>query len=1165
MVSLFHPVGLSKTVMEILFAHQKAVAAKNHKILLEQARQHLSAAEDACQHTGKVNLDVARAIVDVFEKISLCWASVPKHARPWCKGMMAYFVSPEDAEKDFSSLVGFDDDVEVVNACLKYAGKGDLCIDLDTVSVCVAKPSGHSVTQLAGKTYPAKSSAKRSTIAPGQRVLCRDAEWLVTRVDITEHKQNSKTGEAEFHHAVHCVGVDDLVRGHEAIFLTQLDELVPVDPTKTRLIKDLSNGYKLSKLFLGAQLRQLPATGVEPDLKGLGVFKAMKFQQEVVARALQQLRPRLLLADAVGLGKTIQVGMILTELMRRGRANRILVLAKKSMLTQFQAELWNRFTIPLVRLDSAGIAKLRLRIPANKNPFEVYHRVIVSIDTLKNVGRYEHFLKETRWDVVIIDEAHNVAGASVPERNLSYRLARQLSRRADSVLLTTATPHNGKRETFGRLISLLDPSVIPDPQFKEYSVDDIKNFYVMRFKEDVREDAGDMLTERRVISPDQTTAEATQEEEDVYRILAELRTKAKELTAGDETTTAKGMGWHHHAMVQYVLYKLFLSSSEACLETVEKRLGVIKSNGFVQLEDERHYLQGLRSSLRKQSIAKSSRYHLFRRQLAAIGWTGKKDSPRVLVFTESPRTLKALAAALAKDFGFAYSETFDRQPEQILATLRGATPDIHLMKIVEAFATGSAPVRMMLATDVASEGINLHHECHHIIHYDLPWSIITLVQRNGRIDRLGQKKTPELRYLMVNTRQGILQGDATIFERLVTKVEEINRLRQSGESVLQLYDPKAEEEYIAQSGVLAANINVFDFMPNLQGSEASAMEGMLRMGNQAGHDEYLSFLLGEDSQKTEEALRNPATPPAQKETRIRLFSDRDFFLNGYEFLTGKRPEEHGSLFKVAAGKGLKRRMGAPGNHNNVIFGATAIPTEAWPENGEFWLTDDPDQVSKAITAARNTSGYWAKELLCSETHPIMQWVTQRLVMQVRRGEAPYIISSNFEHGELCFCFVGQASSVAGTPLLIDAHGISIREEGKISHFGLRDILKRANFENMVNTGAEPDLGAAELLIHTAVNESIGRMKTLLTKREEELRPLLLKEERRLRAWSEKRRELLEAQIAGLGESSSRARRCRQMLTEMDEYLKDRGQNWRDTHFIASQTPSTQLLLVIGGR
>ncbi len=285
---------------------------------------------------------------------------------------------------------------------------------------------------------------------PGARILCRDAEWLITRVDAFDDADAF---------AIHCVGADDLVRGHQSVFLSKLDDIEPVDPAKTRLIKDESNGYKLSKLFLEAQLRQVPATGIEPDLDGMGVFRRMDFQEETVRRALGQLRPRLLLADAVGLGKTIQVGMILAELLRRGRANRILVLAKKSMLTQFQAELWNRFNIPLVRLDSAGIARVRLRIPGNKNPFEVFHRVIISIDTLKNVARYEHFLKNTRWDVVIIDEAHNVAGASIPERHLSYRLARLLARRTDSMLLTTATPHNGKKETFGRLISLLDPSV----------------------------------------------------------------------------------------------------------------------------------------------------------------------------------------------------------------------------------------------------------------------------------------------------------------------------------------------------------------------------------------------------------------------------------------------------------------------------------------------------------------------------------------------------------------------------------------------------------------------------------------------------------------------------------------------------------------------------------
>lgn len=161
--------------------------------------------------------------------------------------------------------------------------------------------------------------------------------------------------------------------------------------------------------------------------------------------------------------------------------------------------LWNRFALPLVRLDSVGLAKLQLKIPASKNPFEVYQRIIMSIDMLKDIGCYSHFLENTRWDVVVIDEAHNVSGGSNPEKHLSFRLARRLARRSNSLLLTTATPHNGKRETFGRLINLLDPSVIPDPKLRDYQAEDIKSFFLMRFKEDIKADAGKNFAVRQVV------------------------------------------------------------------------------------------------------------------------------------------------------------------------------------------------------------------------------------------------------------------------------------------------------------------------------------------------------------------------------------------------------------------------------------------------------------------------------------------------------------------------------------------------------------------------------------------------------------------------------------------------------------------------------------------
>ena len=123
----------------------------------------------------------------------------------------------------------------------------------------------------------------QAAITPGIRILCRDAEWLVTRVDESDY--------ANGHFAVHCVGADDLVRGHQAMFLTQLDRIEVVDPRQTRLAADASHGYRLAKLFLEAQLRQMPATGIEPDLTGMGVFKPMQLREETVRRALLQLRP----------------------------------------------------------------------------------------------------------------------------------------------------------------------------------------------------------------------------------------------------------------------------------------------------------------------------------------------------------------------------------------------------------------------------------------------------------------------------------------------------------------------------------------------------------------------------------------------------------------------------------------------------------------------------------------------------------------------------------------------------------------------------------------------------------------------------------------------------------------------------------------------------------
>jgi len=165
--------------------------------------------------------------------------------------------------------------------------------------------------------------------------------------------------------------------------------------------------------------------------------------------------------------------------------------------------------------------------------------------------------------VVIIDAAHNIAGASVPERHLSYRLARLLARRTDSLLLTTATPHNGRRETFGRLIALLDPSAIPDPHLREYMARDIKPFFLMRFKEDIRADAAGMLADRQVVPLLETTAAATPKEEMVYEALGDIRQAVLKALQHDSHTQ---QAWQHHTLVQYGLYNMsaITSSTMTC-------------------------------------------------------------------------------------------------------------------------------------------------------------------------------------------------------------------------------------------------------------------------------------------------------------------------------------------------------------------------------------------------------------------------------------------------------------------------------------------------------------------------------------------------------------------------------------------------------------------------
>jgi len=193
--------------------------------------------------------------------------------------------------------------------------------------------------------------------APGARALIRDEEWIVQHADVHAHGGWQ----------LNCIGVSETVRNRRALFLSQLEDVTLIDPAKTQLEFDDSPQFLASRLYIEARLRQ---SAVQNDAVVLGhkaVMDTLPFQLVPAHQVLHQLRPRLLVADTVGLGKTLEAGILTAELARRGRARRILVVTTKSMMRQFQQEFWNRFTIALTRLDSAGIQRIRRDIPANHN------------------------------------------------------------------------------------------------------------------------------------------------------------------------------------------------------------------------------------------------------------------------------------------------------------------------------------------------------------------------------------------------------------------------------------------------------------------------------------------------------------------------------------------------------------------------------------------------------------------------------------------------------------------------------------------------------------------------------------------------------------------------------------------------------------------------------
>jgi len=610
-----------------------------------------------------------------------------------------------------------------------------------------------------------------AVLAPGARIECRSAEWLVRSLGRSSDGQQ----------VVDVVGVSPFLRKKEARFLVEVERAAGsfkvLQPEDTALVPYPSPRYRDSLLFLEAHLRRSVPTDNALVVGHRAAMDTLPYQLEPAAKALAMPRQRLLIADAVGLGKTLECGILCSELIRRGRGRRLLVVTTKSMLVQFQKEFWSRFSIPLVRLDSVGIQRIREQIPTNQNPFHYYDKAIVSVDTLKNDREYSFYLDNASWDIIVIDECQNVAErAQGAQKSQRARLAERLATRSETLILLSATPHDGKPESFASLMNMLDPTAIADPS--KYTKEYIKDLYVRRFRKDVIADLRNSVKERDTADVE---CMASEREERVFGLL-------KDLKLPDSDAKAKA-----GQLFKTTLAKSLLSSPMAALETVRNRLKRLDAAAAAgsPAEADSAALQELEPLLAAIGPADFSKYqHLLQLIRSDWGWSGKNPRDRIVLFTGRRETQRFLVEHLAGDLGL---------PQGAVVGLDGAMPDVDQTRVVEQFAQEREAVRILVATEVASEGLNLHYLSHRLVHVDIPWSLMTLQQRNGRIDRYGQPEQPQIRYLLSCSRSEGM-GDAEKVLRLLKRKDEQAQQNIGDPAVfLGVYDAVGEEEEISRA------------------------------------------------------------------------------------------------------------------------------------------------------------------------------------------------------------------------------------------------------------------------------------------------------------------------------------------------------------------------------
>lgn len=679
----------------------------------------------------------------------------------------------------------------------------------------------------------------------GQTVRWRGTRWRVL-------------GEEEGGY-LRLVGVDSAFKDVELSPLLALerDEILPDElplPPLDVASSDRGRWRALHRAFLTTM------AGGREQLMGLdwGAVAVEPYQLVPLLRVARTLRPRLLIADDTGLGKTAEAGVILRWLAQRHQAGRVLIVTRASPEPErWQREMWTKFGFRFDILRSgADFNDRRLRNPTT-NVFSQQRHLIVSMTLAARQALHDELRQcPTPFDVVIVDEAAHLAVRGNRTKQLS-RLGRTLSASCEggALLLLTATPHDGKTESFLSLLRLLEPFVEVEPG--EVPVDVASRLVVRRLKPEVVLAGG-----RRFLEPEihivSTLRDASPEE----RALDGPLDAYLDWLAGEEQLHQQA-GARQKAMgcqfLSTILRKRTGSSVAALRATLRRRLGMPPAAEdsddvvpFVDSDDsdpedaeldpgeaaetpppelndrEAELARALLDTAAMVPIGRDAKLHALVRLLRA-NQSAPSDHQdhdggdplaadaqplKVVVFTEYRDTLRAAARRLQAE-GISF------------VTFHGATPDPDRQQAIDSFLHDPT-IRVFLATDAASEGINLQHAAHQLIHLDVPWNPNRYAQRNGRIDRYGQGRTPHIWCLVAadaSTAQG--RPESRALEIVIDKLQKIARELGSVGAVLPGYTAGSFRNLLRQARANTPE-QVADFLDTPE--QRTVAEDLSRLG-----------------------------------------------------------------------------------------------------------------------------------------------------------------------------------------------------------------------------------------------------------------------------------------------------------------------------------------------